>query len=130
MLAPEGRIESYSPYYNDLRCVWKIATDPKKRIALGVDNSFPFDVEKGSSLNECNNDWITVYDGPDKNANRIGPFCGNAPFQTIHSTGRHLYIEFQTNDRKTGNGFKLNYTTYREGEFYNIQYSIVAMFLF
>jgi len=115
-LAPEGRIESYSPYFNDLRCVWKISTDPEKRIALGVDDSFPFDVESGSSLNACNNDYITVYDGPDKNAKQIGPFCGTAStFPTIHSTGRHLYIEFQTNNQTTANGFKLNYTTYQEG---------------
>ncbi len=117
LLAPEGNIESYSPYYNDLRCVWKISTDPEKKIAIGVDNTFPFEIEAGSSLNACDNDRITVYDGPDKSAKQLGPFCGNArPFQTIHSSGRHLYIEFQTNGAVTKNGFKLNYTTYREGK--------------
>lgn len=119
MLAPQGVISTPNfpnPYEINTRCVWQITTDPGKKIALGVKNG-SFDVEGGSSINTCDTDYVTVYDGDSKNSTRIGPFCGNTsrPFRTIHSTGRHLYIEFQSNDADQRSGFQLEYTTYREG---------------
>lgn len=123
-LEPNGIIASPSfPYYHypdDIECLWRITTDPGKRIAIGVkDNSF--DVEEGTSINTCDTDWVAVYDGMNKNASRIGPFCGNTsrPFQTIHSSSRHLYIEFRSNNVTQRRGFQLEYTTYRQGSNYN-----------
>ena len=106
------------PYPDNTECVWRITTDPGKRIAVGVVANL-FDVEKGTSLNSCDNDWVSVHDGINTSANQIGPFCGNTSrsFQTIHSTGRHLYIKFHSNNSThEGTGqFLLEYTTYREG---------------
>lgn len=121
LLEPQGTFKSPNfgtnrPYPNNRQCIWKIATATGKRIALGVKNG-AFSVEEGSSINTCDRDYITVYDGDSKNSRKIGPFCGNSsrPFQTIHSTGRHLYVEFRSNNKTGYAGFQLEYTTYREG---------------
>lgn len=132
MLEPDGVIYSpnfpYYPYPSDIKCIWKIITDPGKRIAIGVKEDL-FDVEEGTSMNACDNDWVVVYDGKNKTANRIGPFCGKAsrPFQTIHSTGRHLYIEFQSNNATQRGGFQLQYTTYRQRNYYNTNTQFLHM---
>ena len=121
LLAPSGVISTPNfpaPYKRNQRCVWRISTDPDKRIALGVKDG-AFDVEAGSSINACDMDYVTVYDGDSKSSNKIGPFCGNTtrPFHTIHSSGRHLYVEFQSNSQVQQSGFALQYRTYREGSF-------------
>ena len=120
-LTPEGVLRSPNfpnPYPRNRRCVWQITTDPGKRIALGVKDG-QFSVEEGSSIYTCDTDYIAVYDGNNKTSRRIGPFCGNTsrPFRTIHSTGRHLYIEFQSNNQVQYSGFELKYTTYRTGTY-------------
>ena len=120
MLSPQGVIKSPRfprNYPRNLRCVWQITTDPSKKIALGVMGG-SFHVEGGTSINMCDKDYIAVYDGNNKTSSRrIGPFCGNTsmPFRTIHSTGNHLYIEFQSDNAIQFSGFQLKYTTYREG---------------
>ncbi len=119
--APYGIISTpdygEAPYSSNESCTWLIATDPGKRIALGVKDS-SFSVEEGSSINTCDNDYVTVYDGDSRASRKIGPFCGNTsrPFQTIHSSGRHLFIEFHSNSEVEYGGFKLEYTTYRDGK--------------
>ena len=119
-LGPHGVIKTPNypnQYPRNRRCVWQIATDVAKRIALGVRGG-AFSIQEGSGLNTCDRDYVTVYDGDSKDSQRIGPFCGNTsrPFQTIHSTGRHLYIEFQSDsDSIQYSGFQLEYITYRTG---------------
>ena len=68
LLKPNGTISSPNfpiyPYPNDIECIWKITTDPGKRIAIGVKDTF--EVEEGTSINTCDNDWVAVYDGNDR----------------------------------------------------------------
>ena len=117
---PRGIIETpyfgQAPYPNNRECVWKIATDEGKRIALGVKGE-SFSVEEGSTINTCDRDFVAVYDGESKESKLIGPFCGNTsrPFQTIHSTGKYLYIHFKSNGNVGYGGFQLEYITYRRG---------------
>ena len=119
--APYGNISTpnfgMEPYPSNARCTWRITTDYGKRIALGVKEG-SFSVEEGSTINNCDNDFVTVYDGEDRTSQKIGPFCGNTsrPFRTIHSSGRHLFIEFNSNGNVQYDGFELEYTTYREGK--------------
>ena len=119
--APEGEFKSPlypNGYPNNIRCVWKIATDPERRIAIGVkeDN---FHVEQGSTKYSCNYDWISIYDGENKGGRRFGSYCGTGmrTFQTVHSTGRFLYIEFKTDHKERRNGFHLQYKTFFASEF-------------
>jgi len=121
-MEPEGtfstpNFKSDRPYPNNRECIWKITTDIGKRIALGVKGG-AFSVEEGSSINTCDRDYVAVYDGDSKDNRKIGPFCGNAsrPFQTIHSTGRHLYVVFHSNNETGYRGFELEYTTYVDGK--------------
>ena len=119
-VAPMGEFKSPRfprSYPNSIRCVWKISTDRYRRIALGVKNG-AFDVEQGSSIYSCNHDWVSVYDGETKARRRLGTFCGNGmrTFQTLHSTGRHLYIEFKSDWQQQRSGFQLQYVTFLECE--------------
>lgn len=118
-LEPEGIIATPNfpnQYPKNRRCVWQIATDSAKRIALGVKDG-AFSIQEGSSINTCDRDYVTVYDGNSKDSKKIGPFCGNTSrsFQTIHSTGHHLYVEFQSDRDIQYSGFQLQYITYRVG---------------
>lgn len=105
-------------YPNNQRCVWKIHTDPLRRIALGVREN-NFEVEPGSSIYSCNHDWLSVYDGDSKDARRIGSFCGSngmRGFHTIHSSGRHLYVEFLSDGQQRRAGFHLEYLNFFQAE--------------
>lgn len=119
-VAPTGELKSPRfprSYPNSIRCVWKISTDPYRRIALGVKDG-AFDVEQGSSIYSCNRDWVSVYDNETKSGPRLGTYCGTGmrTFQTLHSTGRHLYIEFKSDWQQRRNGFQLQYVTFFECE--------------
>ena len=97
--------------------MWKIHTDPLRRIALGVREN-NFEVEPGSSIYSCNHDWLSVYDGDSKDARRIGSFCGSngmRGFHTIHSSGRHLYVEFLSDGQQRRAGFHLEYLNFFQG---------------
>ena len=119
-VSPTGELKSPRfprSYPNSIRCVWKISTDPYRRIALGVKDG-AFDVEQGSSIYSCNRDWVSVYDNETKSGRRLGTYCGNGmrTFQTLHSTGRHLYIEFKSDWQQRRSGFQLQYVTFFECE--------------
>lgn len=66
----------------------------------------------------CNHDWIDIYDGENKEAQRIGSYCGNGmrTLETVQSRGRHLYIEFKSDWQQRRMGFELQYTTFLRGE--------------
>ena len=118
--APEGNFTSPlypDSYPNNIKCVWKIATDPERRIAVGVTDD-NFHVEQGTSKYSCNLDRISVYNGESKIGRRFGSYCGTGmrTFQTVYSTGRFLHIEFKTNSRERRSGFNLHYKTFFASE--------------
>ena len=119
--APVGEFRSPqipNIYPNSIRCVWKIATDAFRSIALGVKYGSVFDVEQGSSIYSCNHDALSVYDGANKTTRRLGTYCGNGmrTFHTVSSTGSHLYVEFTSDWQQRRSGFQLHYVTYFTGE--------------
>jgi len=119
--APVGEFRSPqfpNSYPNSIRCVWKIATDAFRSIALGVKYGSVFDVEQGSSIYSCNHDALSVYDGANKTTRRLGTYCGNGmrTFHTVSSTGSHLYVEFTSDWQQRRSGFQLHYVTYFTGE--------------
>ena len=121
---PTGEIKSPGfnlgiPYLPNSDCVWKISTDVNRTIALGlVENTF--DIEEGSSIFTCNNDYLAVYDGENDQARRLGNFCGDAhgmrAFRTLHSSGRHLYLKFKSDGKTQKKGFHLRYQTFQKGK--------------
>ena len=107
------------PYLPNSDCVWKISTDVNRTIALGLVED-TFDVEEGSSIFTCNNDYLAVYDGEDDQARRLGNFCGDAygmrGFRTLYSSGRHLYLKFKSDGKNQKKGFHLRYQTFLTGK--------------
>ena len=124
LLEPTGEIKSPGlkhniPYLANSDCVWKISTDINRTIARGlVDNKF--DIENGTSIYSCNRDYLTVYDGENDQARRMGSFCGNAfgmrAFRTLYSSGRHLYLKFKSDGKNQRKGFHLRYSTFLKGQ--------------
>ena len=48
----------------------------------------------------CPFDAVTIYDGPDKLAEKIGTYCGQLRNLVIFSTKNKLYVTFTTLSRK------------------------------
>ena len=131
VLEPNGTIRSpgfsVRDYPNNFRCVWRISTDEERRIAISVKDK-QFDVEQGTSVYSCNRDWLDIYDGENKQAQRIGSYCGKGmrTLETVQSRGRHLYIEFKTDKQQRRKGFELHYTTFLRGE-YIIRHDAISL---
>lgn len=125
LLTPTGVIQSPGfgqyPYPPNQRCVWKIITDPERRIALSVKNdafNIPQIPQNGHS---CTKDKLTIFDGESQESIRIGSFCGRAmrKLETVYSTGNSLYLEFVSGLDLTQaiRNFELHYTTFIQGMF-------------
>ena len=47
-------------------------------------------------LHSCPFDYVTIYDGPDKMAPKIGTYCGQMRNLVIYSTKNTLFLTFTT----------------------------------
>ena len=102
-------------YPNNANCIWRISTDPNRRIVLGTKN-MEFDLEPGSNIYSCNYDFVKVSDGLNEKEKCIGKFCGSPSFrrtfQTVYSTGPHLHVKFSSDFIVRKKGFKLQYSVF------------------
>ena len=126
-MTPTGDIKSpglieLGEYIPNSECVWRISTDPNRRIALGLVNNI-FDIDDtGSNIFRCSidHDYLEVHDGPHEGASRLGRFCGNVSgefgFRTLYSSGRYLYLTFNSDSMNQGIGFHLRYYTFQAGK--------------
>ena len=126
-VTPTGEIKStglteIGAYFPNEECVWRISTDPNRRIALGLVNNI-FDIDDtGSNFFGCSidHDYLEVHDGPHEGASRLGRFCGNVSgefgFRTLYSSGRYLYLTFTSDSTNQGIGFHLRFHTFRAGK--------------
>ncbi|XP_054634056.1 ovochymase-2 [Dunckerocampus dactyliophorus] len=88
-----------SSYDNGRSCSWHITVDPDKVISLRFEE---FAIE---DTDLCTADFITLRDS----LGVIGKYCGyTKPLPLVSLTNR-LTIYFDTNDRKTDQGFKAHY---------------------
>ena len=55
-------------------------------------------------------DFLYIYDGENEFATLIGQFTGLSS-NTVQSTGRHLFINFQSDESETRTGFNLRFDT-------------------
>ena len=97
-----------------MRCLWRISTDPLRRVAIGSVGG-QFEVEEGTTHDSCNHDWVAVYDGDTQAARMIGRFCGTS-LPTVRSSGRHMVVEFSSDWQQRRKGFQLQYITFFSGE--------------
>ncbi|XP_071378637.1 cubilin [Centroberyx affinis] len=86
-------------YDNGKSCVWHITVDPDKVIHLWFEEFALEDTKL------CTADFITLKD----TLGIIGKYCGYTKPKPVVSLGNRLMVYFDTNDRKTDQGFKAHY---------------------
>uniref|UniRef100_A0A3B4YSD3 Zgc:154142 n=1 Tax=Seriola lalandi dorsalis TaxID=1841481 RepID=A0A3B4YSD3_SERLL len=100
--AESGTLTSWnypSSYDNGKSCTWHITVDPDKVIHLWFEEFALEDTKL------CTADFITVRDP----LGIIGKYCGYTKPKPVVSLSNHLTIYFDTNERKTDQGFKAHY---------------------
>jgi len=88
--------EMFSPTYpgtypKNIKCGYKFLGDPGQRIRLEFRD---FDLFYGGA--HCPFDRLTIYDGPDNLAEKIGTYCGQMRNLVVFSTHNQLYVTFTT----------------------------------
>uniref|UniRef100_A0A3B4ZMZ4 Zgc:154142 n=1 Tax=Stegastes partitus TaxID=144197 RepID=A0A3B4ZMZ4_9TELE len=86
-------------YDNGKSCAWHISVDPDKVIHLWFEEFALEDTQL------CSGDFITLRDS----LGTIGKYCGYDRPKPVVSLTNHLTVYFDTNDRKTDQGFKAHY---------------------
>ncbi|XP_017289814.1 cubilin [Kryptolebias marmoratus] len=86
-------------YDNGKSCTWSITVDPNKVIHLWFDEFALEDTQL------CTADFITLRD----TLGTIGKYCGYSKPTPVVTISNHLIVYFDTNDRKTDQGFKAHY---------------------
>jgi hypothetical protein len=62
---------------------------------------------------EADTDIISIYDGPDAEAELLGEFSGNEIPGTINASSNTVFVTFQCDDANENTGWKLSYYAYR-----------------
>uniref|UniRef100_A0A8C4GTC4 Zgc:154142 n=1 Tax=Dicentrarchus labrax TaxID=13489 RepID=A0A8C4GTC4_DICLA len=86
-------------YDNGKSCTWQITVDPNKLIHLWFEE---FALE---ATQLCTGDFVTLRDS----LGTIGKYCGYDKPKPVVSLTNRLTVYFDTNDRKTDQGFKAHY---------------------
>ncbi|XP_022079662.1 tolloid-like protein 1 [Acanthaster planci] len=92
-------------YTNNLACRWHIRVAEGNRVRL---TKVDFELEGRGPGNRCY-DWLKVYDGSDETAPLIGQYCGMEFPNEIMSTGKSVYLHFETDTTDSFRGFSINY---------------------
>ncbi len=66
-----------------------------------------------SSSTVCSCDHVEVRDGRDGNSEKLERFCGGSEHSSLTSTGRYMWVEFESDSKETRKGFK---ATFKAGE--------------
>ncbi|XP_075052455.1 embryonic protein UVS.2-like [Mixophyes fleayi] len=94
-----------SAYPNDASCVWLIRTTTEQ-ITLDFNG---FDVQYSP---DCVSDYIKIYDGPSRTSPvLLDKTCGTGPIPRIVASTNQMLIEFVSDSRVTGVGFKATYSS-------------------
>lgn len=93
----------YWDYSSNSSCSWLI--DPVDTISH-IELSFK-DLEL-----ESQNDYIRVYDGESTNATMLAEFSGDTVPKQISSSGKKLYVTFNSNSNQNFPGFHASYKAY------------------
>ncbi|XP_056135753.1 ovochymase [Lampris incognitus] len=88
-----------SSYDNGRSCTWYITVDPDKVIHLWFENLALEDDKL------CTADFVTLRD----TLGTLGKYCGHTKPKPMVTQGNRLVVSFDTNDRKTDQGFKAHY---------------------
>jgi len=99
LLTPQGYLGCPYGYGNNVNSTWLISIAGDFRVQLDF-----------LTLNlESNADFIDVYDGPNRQASKIGTFTGMQTPSPIRSSGNDLFVVLRTDNHGTAGGFSATY---------------------
>ncbi len=90
-----------SNYADNRDCSWLIQPENGGVVTLNFDN---FNTESGY-------DYVSVYDGTNASATRIGRFSGSSLPSAVTSTGNALFVRFTSDGSVTRAGWAASYTS-------------------
>ncbi|KAF7287446.1 hypothetical protein GWI33_001415 [Rhynchophorus ferrugineus] len=93
------------PYPANVHCNWIINVPIGRGIGLFISE---LDVEKD---NNCNYDYIEIYDGRDETNNLLAKMCRNPNPLTLTTSSNAMFISFKSDFSYQGKGFLAHYTT-------------------
>ena len=106
LTGPSGSFTSPSypsPYHHMAECTWEIHVNRGSRIRLTF---LDLDLE---SSNNCQYDYVRVYDGGDRQRSKVlGQYCAQMQ-DSVVSTGNSMVIVFRTDQSQGGRGFNARY---------------------
>ena len=106
LTGPSGSFTSPSypsPYHHMAECTWEIHVNRGSRIRLTF---LDLDLE---SSNNCQYDYVRVYDGADRHRSKVlGQYCAQMQ-DSVVSTGNSMVIVFRTDQSQGGRGFNARY---------------------
>ncbi|XP_039305004.1 cubilin isoform X2 [Solenopsis invicta] len=108
MISSPGHSTSYQP---NMECEWKIQLPPNERIRASW---LKFDLE---TSNNCQFDFVEIYDGPDTLSPLLGRYCGSDMPPAIKSSSNNLLVVFKSDWSFEAEGFTLSYETLCGGDF-------------
>ena len=91
----------YSEYGNNLNCTWRLVAPIYQRVLIYFTS---FDLE-----NCCSCDYVKIQDGSEYYSNVSKLACGRDLPEPVYSSGRYLYITFQSDATVRGKGFVAQY---------------------
>ncbi|XP_033110748.1 cubilin-like [Anneissia japonica] len=107
--ASNGHIESKNypqPYPHNYECTWLITVADDHRVKLTF---LAFDIE---SADNCQYDYLKLFDGQDDNAVMIANLCGsNLDTDVYYSTSNYMFIRMLSDSSVANTGFNANYDT-------------------
>ncbi|KAI8771823.1 bone morphogenetic protein 1 [Biomphalaria glabrata] len=93
---------NYPEYYpSKSDCVWKFSTVLGHRIRL-IFRSFEVEPHQ-----ECTYDHVAVFDGEDRNAPKLGIFCGAVLLDPVISSGNNMFMVFFSDASVQRKGFEV-----------------------
>ncbi|XP_068744395.1 tolloid-like protein 2 [Montipora capricornis] len=94
-----------SDYPNSETCRWIISVPQGSRIRLDFTT---FILE--TCFVSCSCDHVIIRDGSADNSPKLGEFCGNNRPPPTYSSGRYMWVEFDSDLRSNDQGFLATYT--------------------
>ncbi|KAF5295928.1 hypothetical protein FQR65_LT10359 [Abscondita terminalis] len=108
LTSPKGSIISPfypEPYIEDTDCNWKISVSAGSIIQIVF-----VDLELENN-EDCEMDFVQIYDGPNLNSKSLGKFCKNAHVPFLLSTTNVVRVLFRSDSSVQAKGFHLQYNT-------------------
>ncbi|XP_020784803.1 CUB domain-containing protein 2 [Boleophthalmus pectinirostris] len=94
-------------YPNNINCHWSISLSPGYRIKLYFT---VMDLEERNSLSdECDYDYVAVYDGESQTDALLGRWCGRDQPPSLVSKGNKLLVVLSTDRNEAHRGFTASY---------------------